>query len=213
MYGRTLPLATALLLAAGAAGAGAPIPPNTAQCLTPAEATLAQLVNTYRVQNGRAAVPVSFSLSSVAQWHVWDLQANNPVGGTCNLHSWSGGMPSLWTAVCYTPDHAQAAQMWNKPRQVTHDAYTASGYEIAYGASGFTATPQGALAAWQGSPGHNEVILNNGAWASRNPWPAMGVGLFGGFAVVWFGDAADALGPMAPCGAAGTIFAHGFENP
>ena len=40
-----------------------------------------------------------------------------------------------------------------------------------------TATPQGALSAWQNSPAHNDVILNAGIWQSYNPWPAMGVGM------------------------------------
>jgi hypothetical protein len=96
-------------------------------------------------------------------------------------------------------------------------AFLATGYENAYGAAGFTATPSSALTGWKNSPAHNEVILNNGMqcyccqrilfmwcagdWASapHGPaWPAMGAGISGGFAVLWFGDATDTQVPLTP---------------
>jgi uncharacterized protein YkwD len=200
-------VALAALAGVDAARAQAvPVPSNTASCLTPAEASLAQLTNEYRQQNALPAIPVSFSLSAVAQWHVWDLRANAPVGGACNLHSWSNAMPALWQAMCYTADHAQAAQMWNKPRQVTANVYNSNGYEIsAFNSAGMTAA--GALNQWKGSPGHNAVILNQSPW-NAFPWGAMGVGVFDDYAVIWFGTLADPLGVMASCGG---IFTSGFE--
>jgi uncharacterized protein YkwD len=188
------------------------VPPNTANCLNADEAQLAALTNTYRQQNGLPALPVSFSLSSVAQWHVWDLRANDPVFGSCNLHSWSNARPALWQAMCYTANHAQAAQMWNKPRQITANAYNSEGYEIAAGGGG-SITPAGALGLWQGSPGHDDVILNRNGWAGF-PWGGMGVGLFQGYAVIWFGTLVDPLGSMSACGAGGgdTVFSDGFES-
>jgi hypothetical protein len=182
-------------------------PASTGTCLRPAELQLATLLNAHRVSNGKPAVPVSFSLSSVGQWHVWDLGTSaawNPP--TCNVHSWSGQRPDLWTPVCYTADHAQAAQMWNKPAQITAGFYNSNGYEVAVSGAGIT--PAQALSVWQGSSPHNDVILNNGVWASF-PWQAMGVGLSGGFAVAWFGTLADPLGTMTACGE--QIFASGFE--
>lgn len=166
-------------------------------CLSTDEATLAQLVNDYRQSQSLAPIPVTASLTAVAQWHVWDLDVNHPHGGDCNLHSWSDG--SLWTPVCYTPDHANASGMWDKPREITANAYTGNGFEIAYWSSG-TATPAGALSGWQNSSGHNDVILNVGMWGSYNPWPAMGVGMLNGYAVIWFGDTADAQGTLVECG-------------
>ena len=71
------------------------VPPNTASCLTPEATELAALANAYRQQNSLPAVPVSFSLASVAQWHVWDLRANAPNQGNCNLHSWSNARPAI----------------------------------------------------------------------------------------------------------------------
>ena len=99
--------------------------------------------------------------------------------------------------------------MWSKPNEITGGVYSAAGYEIAYYASA-GATAGGALAAWKASPGHNDVILNQVVWASRDPWPAMGAGILGGFAVVWFGDMTDPAGSIAVCGAS-EIFSDGFE--
>ena len=201
----------ACLLLAGTATAQS-VPPNTAACLNAEEAELARLTNQFRQQNGLPAVPVSYSLSSVAQWHVWDLGANQPVGGGCNLHSWSNARPALWQAVCYTSDHAQAAQMWNKPRQVSGGVYASDGYEIAAGGgAGLTAAQ--ALALWQGSPAHRAVILTTPIW-SNFPWSAMGVGLWQGHATIWFGTLADPLGTMPACDAGNgpRIFVHGFEG-
>lgn len=189
------------------------VPPHTATCLNAEEVELARLTNEYRQQQGLPAVSVSFSLSSVAQWHVWDLAANDPVGGACNLHSWSGARPALWQGMCYTSDHAQATQMWSKPRQVTANAYSSDGYEIAAGGSGGL-TPALALALWQGSSAHRAVILNTSIW-SNFPWRAMGVGLHQGYAVVWFGTQADPLGTMPACtDGVGElqVFGHGFED-
>lgn len=172
-------------------------PERTGRCLSDAEAELAWRINEYRVANGLPPVAVTRSLTAVAQWHVADLATHHPDSGVCNLHSWSGN--GYWSPVCYTPDHAQAAAMWNKPREITANAYFGNGYEIAFGGpGGYRATPVEALAGWQKSSGHNAVMLEQGAWAGAN-WPAMGVGLHEGYAVVWFGDQPDPQGPMGPC--------------
>jgi hypothetical protein len=170
-------------------------------CLSEDEATLAQLMNDYRTSQGLMPVPVTASLTAVAQYHAWDLDVNHPHGGECNLHSWSDG--SLWTPVCYTADHANASGMWDKPREITANAYTGNGFEIAYWTSG-TASPAGALSGWQNSSGHNDVILNAGIWQSFDPWPAMGVGMRAGYAVIWFGGMADPQGTIAECGSTPT---------
>jgi uncharacterized protein YkwD len=143
------------------------------------EADLLELINQYRADNGLPAIPTSPSMMIVAQTHAEDLAINNPAVGDCNLHSWSDAGP--WTACCYTPDHAQAQCMWDKPRELTE--YLGDGFEIS--ASG-TATAASALGAWQGSPPHNDVILNAGIWVDY-PWGAMGAGMHSGYAVVWFG--------------------------
>lgn len=207
------PALTLLLIAFGVPQLATAQYANTADCLNPQEASLLALVNQYRQQNGLPAVATSFSLSSVGQWHVWDLETNDPwTGGACNLHSWSNARPAIWQPMCYTNDHAQAAQMWNKPRQITGNLYTSPGYENAAWTSG-TITAAGALQMWKNSPGHNQVILNQGGWAGQT-WRAMGVGVSEHFAVLWFGAQTDPLGTMATCGSTlpGEVFKDGFES-
>lgn len=153
---------------------------------------LCQLVNAYRQQKGLPAVPLSVALMTVAADHVGDMVAHPEAAtGTCNLHSWSTGS-SVWQGCCFTADFAAAQCMWDKPKQITAswgpNAYTAYGYEDA--AAG-TSDPATALSLWKSDPPHDDVILNNGIWAQKAPWPAMGCGMAGGYASLWFGDAAD----------------------
>lgn len=205
---RCILLLTSLVLAAPANAQFV----NTANCLNVQEAELARIVNDYRAANGLTRIAVSHSLSSVGQWHVWDLHTNNPVVGNCNLHSWSNARPALWQAMCYTSDHAQAAQMWNKPRQITGNAYDSDGYENA-AVTGGTMTAALALQLWQGSPLHNDVILNRQIWSSLT-WRAIGVGVSQRHAVLWFGTLADPLGTMEACdaGSESRIFHNSFQG-
>ncbi len=158
---------------------------------TAAETELYNLIMNYRAELQLLEIPLSSSLSYVAQQHVNDLQENNPVTSTCNLHSWSDN--GNWTACCYTSDHAQASCMWDKPRELTE--YTGNGYEIAYYGQA-NATPAGALNIWKTSQGHNNVIINAGSWTT--PWKAIGVGIRGNYAVVWFGHEDDPAGSPTP---------------
>ncbi len=173
--------------------------PTPGTCLTAQEAELARLVNAYRNTTGLPDVPISKSLTHVAQAHVLDLHDNEPDSGTdnrgeaCNMHSWSD--QGEWSPVCYTSDHANAAGMWSKPREITGNIYTGNGYEISYGFSG-QADPSGALDAWQNSPGHNGVIIEQDGWG---PWQAMGVAVYEHHAVVWFGEEVDPQGTIAVC--------------
>lgn len=184
-------------------------PNNIGICLSEQENELSILVNNYRVQNGLQPVPVSYWMSTVGQWHVWDLMTNNPVGGVCNMHSWSNAMPTLWQGMCYTPDHAQASQMWNKPRQISQNVFNGNGYENA-AVSGGTMNASTALWVWQNSVPHNDVILNRGVWAGIT-FRAMGVGIYGNYAVLWFGDTmSDPAGTMILC-ASDDLFSNGFE--
>lgn len=152
--------------------------------------SLVELVNEYRQLKGLPAIPESTSLNMVAQAHVNDLQNNSPVGGSCNLHSWSdqGG----WTPCCYTADHAQKACMWQKPAEITAEVYTGYGYEIATYTTG-TMTTESALNNWINSPGHLDLILNRKTWQNR-PWSAIGVATSEQYAVIWFGEEADPAG-------------------
>ncbi|HYX36136.1 MAG TPA: CAP domain-containing protein [Oligoflexus sp.] len=164
--------------------------------LTETEQTLGRLINEYRQSKGLPAVPLSSSLSYVAQIHAWDTLTNHPdtgtdaAGKTCNGHSWSN--KGTWTPVCFTGLDGQ--HMWSKPRELT--TYTANGFEISAGPFGSTVSPELALESWKQSAPHNDVILNQGPWNQQ--WKAMGVGIYQGYVHVWFGEANDPAGVPKP---------------
>lgn len=148
------------------------------------EAELYRLIMEYRKANGLPEIPRSNALTQVARLHVRDLEENHPDRGGCNLHSWSAH--GTWSACCYTDNHSEASCMWNKPRELT--SYKGNGFEIAHWSTE-KVTPDAALRGWQGSHGHNSLLLNQGPW--KDPWNAIGIGIRGSYAVVWFGTAAD----------------------
>jgi uncharacterized protein YkwD len=160
------------------------------QELNDEERKLYNIVMQYRKEKGLPIIPLSTSLTYVAQTHVRDLAINKPDIGNCNAHSWSAN--GSWSACCYTPDHSQAKFMWSKPRELT--TYKGDGFEIACGSneccSDFTMTANYALESWKKSSEHNAVIINRGIWDDIK-WNAIGIGLFKGFAVVWFGNEID----------------------
>ncbi|NVO20809.1 MAG: CAP domain-containing protein [Bacteroidetes bacterium] len=167
-------------------------------CLTGEEQALGRLINEYRMEKHLPGIKLSASLCFVARTHSKDLSGTDVYKGKCNLHSWSD--QGKWTACCYTPDHKDAACMWNKPRELT--TYQGDGFEIAYFTTATFDTPEmlarEALKAWKGSPGHNEIIINSGKWADMD-WKAMGVGSWNGYVTVWFGKETDPAGEPEIC--------------
>jgi uncharacterized protein YkwD len=156
------------------------------QKLTADESQLYKLVMQYRKARGLPAIPLSRSLIFVAQTHAQDLDENYEPGGGCNFHSWSD--QGKWKPVCYTPDHAQAKLMWSKPQELT--TYKGNGYEIAFGVdTDYLADAKIALQSWKSSKEHNALILNRGIWKKK--WNAIGIGMFGSYAVIWFGNEVD----------------------
>ncbi len=164
--------------------------PVFSQTLSVEEQKLYDLIMQYRKEKGLPIIPLSPSLTIVAQTHAKDLVNNHPDQGSCNAHSWSD--KGTWTPMCYTSDHAQAKKMWSKPSELT--SYKGKGYEIVTYVYGkptpvmMTATM--ALKSWQGSSSHNAVIINSGMWKS-NTWNAIGIAIYQGYACVWFGEEND----------------------
>lgn len=155
------------------------------------EARLYQLIMEYRASKGLPSIPLSVSLTKVAQIHAKDMYLYfDEIPKGCNGHSWSKHGP--WKKCDYYPDHRNAQGMWDKPRELT--SYPGNGYEIAYG-SNYTppCTPEGALDGWKHSPLHNAVIINANGWAASQ-WNAIGVGIYKGCACVWFGKEQDPVG-------------------
>lgn len=166
--------------------------PGQPPALSAEEKALYDALMDYRREKGLSDIPLSPSLTYVAQWHVRDLSHARPSNpSSCNLHSWSDEGP--WEACCYTSDHARSSCMWNKPRELT--GYSGDGYEIAHGYmgdayAGNDVTAEGSLKGWKSSQLHDQVICNKGIW-EKVSWKAVGVGIYRDFAVVWFGRVAD----------------------
>lgn len=164
------------------------------ETLTTNEKELARLINEYRVSKGLAPLQISKSLTVIARTHVIDSNKYKPENGVdargvkCNLHSWSTN--GSWSPVCYTSDHTYAQNMWDKPRELS--SYTGNGYEISV-MSTYNLTPHSALKAWQGSSGHNDVIIGAGYWANLTH---IGVGIYDNYSHVWFGEVADPAGEI-----------------
>jgi hypothetical protein len=141
---------------------------------------LYRLISKYRKEHKLPKIPLSKSLTLVAKLHSEDLAMNHPDQNECNAHSWSE--EGDWSACCYTSDHAQASCMWDKPKELT--TYPHPGYEISCAGS-MELSANEALQTWKKSQAHNDVVLNKDIW--KTPWKAMGIGMFKGYATVWFG--------------------------
>jgi len=162
--------------------------------LSEEEIMLYDLIMEYRIDKGLEKIPLSKSLTKVAQIHAVDQQ-NNEIelfgnntpdsGDNCNAHSWSNN--GNWTSCCYTPDHAEAKCMHLKPSEITD--YTGNGYEISYwNSAGVTAI--NALEGWKSSVGHNNVIINKASWEGIT-WNSIGIGIYKNYSNVWFGAEPD----------------------
>ena len=156
------------------------LPMGLAQDLTSNEQELYDLIMAYRKSKKLSMIPLSPSLTIVAQTHSKDLSVNRPDKGDCNAHSWSKN--GKWTSCCYTSDHAKASCMWDKPKELSKYKYP--GYEISCVGTG-ELSPEEALKTWKASKAHNNVILNGDIWDTK--WEAIGIGMYGGYATVWFG--------------------------
>ncbi|CAN5301469.1 hypothetical protein BH23BAC1_BH23BAC1_22370 [soil metagenome] len=164
-------------------------------CLSPEEKFLYEAINNYRKQKRLPAIPISASLSKVSQLHAKDLMENFDMEQIkkCNPHSWSD--QGAWTACCYTDDHQNPKCMWEKPKEIS--GYESPGYEIVYWNSG-TPNASKALEGWKKSPGHNQVMINSDMW-KKVTWNAVGVGIYGNYAVAWFGEKEDGKGAPGIC--------------
>ncbi|CAF3362897.1 unnamed protein product [Rotaria socialis] len=149
------------------------------------------LINNYRQQYGLPTLQASANLAYVAHTHAVDVVQNSPAVNGGNAHSWSN--KGNWKPVIYTPDHRQAQLMWSKPSEISNYKYY--GFEIAYGFGDYrdrdrTVDPVQSVNAWKNSPAHKDVIIQRGAFQNM-PMKAMGVGIYKGFACVWFGQYLD----------------------
>ncbi len=161
-------------------------------CTTAEERELYNLIAEYRKSNGLAAVEFSKSLSYVAKIHAKDLSINRPDFGGCNPHSWSD--KGNWKPCCYARDEKRLECLTQKPKELAGYRYKA--YEVVY-SSGEEARAFDAFYLWKDIGLMNDYLLNQGKWTE--PWKAIGVGIYGEYACVWFGEGADTRGIPSDC--------------
>ena len=154
-------------------------------CAVSEEVALYKLINDYRKINQLPAIPFSRSLSYVARVHAMDLTNNRPDFGGCNPHSWSA--KGKWKPCCYAHDKNRIVCMNDKPKEIT--GYKFKGWEMVY-SGGEEAKAADAFDLWKGMGLTNDYLLNTGKWLK--PWKALGVGFYGEYACVWFGEGEDA---------------------
>ena len=157
------------------------------------EAKLYNLINEYRAQNGLPAIPASKALTTVANRHVQDVAenldyVNSPQRDSINPHSWSDAT--------YDPNNQSTwPNMWQAPQRL-NTGYPGNGYENFAWTAASSISAEEALEIWKNSPAHNQVILNQGIWQDRQ-WNALGVGIYKGYAALWFGQETDPTGTPA----------------
>ncbi len=154
-------------------------------CISTIEKELIQSVHQYRKSIGLKAVPISTSLSIVAQKHVREL--NDELKDL--THSWVG-------CTYHKLDAKTFNCMWDMPRKLT--GYPGKGYECGFSKSGSSFSATEILEAWINSKGHHHVIANKGTWKALE-WNAMGVAIYGNYAVIWFGIEKDPKGVPSLC--------------
>jgi hypothetical protein len=155
-------------------------------CLSEQEAWLSRKVLEYRASQNLRSIPISRSLSHVAKIHAKDLTANPPAPD-CTLQSWSSS--PKWTGCCYTKDHTNASCMLDKPRELTD--YKSDGYEMVYvSPDGMPTSVEKVLEKWKTGFGFERVISNKKDW-DKEEWRAMGIAVFGKYAILWLGTERD----------------------
>lgn len=167
--------------------------PISDQCAESEEVQLYELLMEYRRVNGLPAITMSKSLSYVARIHARDLSVNRPDFGGCNPHSWSEKGP--WKACCYARDNARLECMNGKPKELT--SYKAKAWEIVY-EGGEKAQATDAFDLWKDIGLTRDYILNTGKWMKG--WKAIGIGFYGDYASVWFGEGDDPEKEYLTCG-------------
>lgn len=148
------------------------------------ETKLYELINQYRTQQGLSSIPLSPSLSRVANRHLQDLQDNLKLYER-NGKDWRFG----WSNCPYDAYNSNTFScMWAAPQRLK-TAYSGKAYELLCGGKE-NISPQDALRCWQKSISNNNVMINQGEW-SNYQWNALGIAINKGYANLWFGQEVD----------------------
>lgn len=156
------------------------------------EEKLSSLLNQYRAQNQLPAIPLSSSLSRLANRHIRDLQENLSQYNRSGK-DWRFG----WSNCPYDGERSTTYScMWAAPQRLK-TSYQGKAYEMICGGDG-QITAQAALRCWQNSPLNKDLLLNQGLWRNYK-WQAIGISLDRGYAILWLGQEADGINlPRTP---------------
>ena len=160
--------------------------PNS-EILSKQELELYHLIMDYRKTKGLPSIPLSKSLTVVAQTHAKDLYENLDklirYGGWSG-HSWSD--KGSWSPIKnYNGGIKHNQRARNKPRELT--SYKGDGYDIVCVGTIF---PVEILYAFQRSPLHNNLIISQGDWR-KYYWRAIGISIYKDYTSIWFGERKD----------------------
>jgi hypothetical protein len=154
-------------------------------CISEEEFKLYTLINDYRVSLTLSPVPLSRSLSFVARQHAIDLSTHNPDTNTCNFHSWSD--KGNWAPCCFEKEVKDKSCMINKPGEIT--SYPGYAYETVYWENK-AANAEKAFNQWKETIAARALMTNFKEWENYH-WNALGVAIYKGFAIAWFGEETD----------------------
>jgi len=163
-------------------------------CISQEEFKLFNLFNDYRKTMNKPAIPLSNSLSFIADKHIKDLIQNKPDTNTCNFHSWSN--KGEWTACCFEVELKDKSCMQKKPIELSN--YPGIAHEIVYWENR-NATAEKAFDQWRETLASQSMIINTKDWENHQ-WNAIGVSIEGNFAIVWIGEDLDVEKETRICG-------------
>ncbi len=165
-------------------------------CLSSDEKVLVDAVNAFREAHGLQAVALSRALCYVADVHAKDLYFNYDERSGKSMHSWSH--KGRWKGCSYENPRTDGRCMHNKPSELTD--YKGLGFELAYydntGSAGMNA-----YEAWIRHEKNRAFLLNEGTYLSFD-WNAVGIKIFKGYVLLWFGTTVDVSAPIVVCGQA-----------
>ena len=152
--------------------------------LSAEEKKLIAIINHHRENKGLHAIEVSPNINKLANRHVQDLSKNMDLY-LKDGKSWKHG----WSDCPYDgKDDKTYKCMWEAPKRlgIAYPGYVFENLSTASNGS----TAEGAFSSWLGSKPHYRVIVNKGVWEEHR-WNAIGVGIYGKYAVMIVGREVD----------------------
>lgn len=162
-------------------------------CLSQQELDVATQINAFRVKHNLAKIPLSRSLCYVADVHAKDLYLFYDENGGGSMHSWSD--QGRWNECLYVNPRTDGRCMHNKPSELTE--YQGLGFELVY-YDNTENEDANAMKLWLENGTSKQMILNEGKYVAFD-WNAIGVKIFNGYVVVWFGTTTDFSVPIYLC--------------